>query len=386
LRSRVHVRWALVALAACGLLISGAAVPVSAQTVTDPQIVEFDPSADHWGLDATGQAIVDHYELAIFASGSTSPYETAGLGKPTPAADGKIRVSLAAVLSTWPLPLLTYTAKVSAVGPVGSAPSAPSNTFTFSGSCSYSTSITQQTFGASGGTGTASVTAGTGCLWSAGTDVGWIAVSATGGSGTGSVGFAVSSNSSSISRTGYVNVGGQSFAVAESGVPCTYALSPSSQSFTSSGGTGSTTVTTPSGCAWTPVSSAAWLTPGAAGVGSAVATYVAAANPTTSSRSATLTIGDRVLTVTQAGTPGCTYALSPTSKNFGANGGTVAVSVTAAAGCSWTAVSNASWITALTPSGNGSARVSLTVPRNPAKAPRTGTVTIAGLTFTITEQ
>jgi len=45
-----------------------------------------------------------------------------------------------------------------------------------------------------------------------------------------------------------MTIAGKIFTVTQSGVPCTYSISPPSQSFTSSGGTGSVSVTTPSGC------------------------------------------------------------------------------------------------------------------------------------------
>ena len=83
--------------------------------------------------------------------------------------------------------------------------------------------------------------------------------------------------------------------------------------------------------------------------------------------------------------PSCTYALSSTAQSFGGAGGTGSVNVTAAAGCSWTASINASWITitsAASGSGNGSVAFSVAANTGPA---RTGTLAIAGQTFTITE-
>src|SRR5712692_2511240 len=41
----------------------------------------------------------------------------------------------------------------------------------------------------------------------------------------------------------------------------------------------------------------------------------------------------------------CTYSISPTSQSFTSAAGTSTVAVTAGAGCSWTTVSNAAWIT-----------------------------------------
>jgi Glucose / Sorbosone dehydrogenase/Viral BACON domain len=84
-------------------------------------------------------------------------------------------------------------------------------------------------------------------------------------------------------------------------------------------------------------------------------------------------------------TPQCTYAISPTRATLQVNGGTGTVTVTVPAGCDWTAVSNAAWITITGgASGNGSGDVTYSVapyagkPRN-----RNGTMTIAGQTFSI---
>ena len=81
-----------------------------------------------------------------------------------------------------------------------------------------------------------------------------------------------------------------------------------------------------------------------------------------------------------SGTPTtCTYALSATSLSFGAGGGTSSVGVTAASGCTWTAVSNASWITVTSGgNGNGSGTVGYSVAANTSTSSRTGTITIAG--------
>jgi hypothetical protein len=82
----------------------------------------------------------------------------------------------------------------------------------------------------------------------------------------------------------------------------------------------------------------------------------------------------------------CSFTLSPISKSFTYAGGSDRVSVTTGAGCQWTAHSNVSWITITAgASGTGSGAVSYTVASNPNATSRTGTMTIAGLTFTVTE-
>jgi hypothetical protein len=82
----------------------------------------------------------------------------------------------------------------------------------------------------------------------------------------------------------------------------------------------------------------------------------------------------------------CTFSISPTSASVAAGGGTGSVSVTATAGCSWTAVSNAAFITITAgASGTGNGTVTYSVAANTATTARTGTLTIAGQTFTVTQ-
>jgi hypothetical protein len=82
---------------------------------------------------------------------------------------------------------------------------------------------------------------------------------------------------------------------------------------------------------------------------------------------------------------GCTYAIDPTSVSVAAGGGTGSVAVTAGAGCAWTAVSNDAWIlvtSGSSGSGNGSVGYSVAANTGPA---RSGTITIAGQTFTVNQ-
>jgi M6 family metalloprotease-like protein/uncharacterized repeat protein (TIGR02543 family) len=82
----------------------------------------------------------------------------------------------------------------------------------------------------------------------------------------------------------------------------------------------------------------------------------------------------------------CSYSISPTTQSFTGSGGTGSVSVTAQSGCDWTAVSNVSWITITSnSSGAGSGTVDYSVAANTSTSPRTGTMTIAGKTFTVSQ-
>src|SRR5439155_3952866 len=99
---------------------------------------------------------------------------------------------------------------------------------------------------------------------------------------------------------------------------------------------GSATLTIPDGCTWTVTSNASWIsvTSGGTGTGRATVNYTAAANPGSSTRSGTLAIAQQTFTVTQDGAP-CNAALSPTSQDFPASGGSGTVSVGMPDGCAW---------------------------------------------------
>ncbi len=82
----------------------------------------------------------------------------------------------------------------------------------------------------------------------------------------------------------------------------------------------------------------------------------------------------------------CIYSISPASQSFGSTGGTGNVTVSAAAGCSWTAVSNnTAWLHITGGwSGNGNGALSYSVDANTG-AGRTGILTVAGQIFTVTQ-
>lgn len=83
----------------------------------------------------------------------------------------------------------------------------------------------------------------------------------------------------------------------------------------------------------------------------------------------------------------CTSAptITPTSRVATASGGAGSVTVTALAGCTWGATSNVTWMTITSgATGSGTGTVSYTVAANSGAA-RTGTLTIAGRTFTVSQ-
>jgi hypothetical protein len=156
---------------------------------------------------------------------------------------------------------------------------------------------------------------------------------------------------------------------------------------TSSGGTATVGVTAATGCAWSVSTSAAWLTPaiGAGGTGSGSVAYTAASNTTTTPRTGTLTVAGQAVTVTQNGANSCNITLNQTTRTINAKKASGTITVTAAGtACSWTAKSSATWLTVtFTQVSQGAVGYSATA--NTTGAPRTGTITVGGVLFTLTQ-
>ena len=131
-----------------------------AQTIS-PQIVEFDPSADH-NRTVSGVAVVDGYELRFYNVGGSQSLHVVEIGKPAPESDGKIRFNFTALLGAWPVDGVVYEARVAAVGPGGSTTSTISNQFVFPGTtpppppCSYTLSQTSRSVASAATTGSLS--------------------------------------------------------------------------------------------------------------------------------------------------------------------------------------------------------------------------------------
>ena len=168
-----------------------------------------------------------------------------------------------------------------------------------------------------------------------------------------------------------------------------YILNPSSASYSSAAVTGTVVVSETTGnSSWTAVSNASWITvtSGASSSGSSRVGYSVAANNTTSTRTGTITIAGLPFEIMQGGgSASCSYSLNPGSASVVAAAETYNVLVTATPGCSWTAVSNSSFLSIVegaSGSGNG---IVVFGPSPNTGAARTGSLTIAGVTFPVSQ-
>jgi Putative binding domain, N-terminal/Viral BACON domain len=264
--------------------------------------------------------------------------------------------------------------------------------------CRYDVGPSSQNVAASGGTGSINIATTNDCSWTAASDSSWIVVtSSASGNGNGAIAFTVASNQGDT-RSGSIAIGNQRSTITQAGASapapaCNASISPTSQNVAAPGGAGTPiTVSAAGGCQWTATSGAAWITinSGATGTGNGTVAFTVAAN-TGAARTGTLTIAGRAFTVSQAGASGtpppasCSYSISPSNDSVPVLGATGTVNVSTTSACAWTASSNASWITIVSGgSGTGDGRVGYLVLPN-VGGPRSGTLTIAGQTFTVTQ-
>lgn len=170
--------------------------------------------------------------------------------------------------------------------------------------CSYSISSANQLFPLNGGEGSFTLTGGSTCGWIAVANVEWITVNTPSGVGNTAISFAVRDNPSSTPRTGLIHVAGQTFTVIQNGTTssgCQYELTPSAQSFTTAGGTGTFTVTAGAQCGWNAAPSASWITITSSGIGTGngSVSFSVAANTTGQPRKGTITIGNQTFKIKQ---------------------------------------------------------------------------------------
>jgi Dockerin type I domain/Putative binding domain, N-terminal len=253
-----------------------------------------------------------------------------------------------------------------------------------SATCAYTVSPLSLTSPLDGGSLSVTVTAAAGCAWSSSSNAPFIHVT-SGNTGTGSGTVVLAVDAATSARVGTLNVAGQTVTVSQSAPSaCSYTLSIGSQiSGYPNGGSFPVTVTTAPGCVWTAAANDSWIhVPATSTAGSGLVTFTVDAN-LGASRTGTLTIAGQTITFNQ--TSACSYTVSPTSLNASPNGGSLSATVAADGGCAWTAASNAPFIHVTAgAAGTGNGTVTFTVDANNGPL-RTGTLTIANQTVTVTQ-
>lgn len=332
------------------------------QTFTDPS--------------ATGSVTVTAATGCNWAATSNDSWITVNSGS-TGSGNGTVSYTISANTGTTQrVGTITIAGQVHSITQSGVAP------------CAYTIAPASLNYNSAGGSGAVNVTAGSGCNWTSTTNDSWISItSGSSGSGNGSVNYTVANNTTTTQRTGTITVAGQTHTVIQAGLQCTYTIAPTALSYTAAAGTGTINVTAATGCAWTATTTDTWITiTSGTGTGTGTAGYSVSANTNTAQRLGSITVAGQTHTVVQNGTSSCAFTLTPTSQTFTAIAGSGSISVASASGCNWTAVSNDSWIfisSGNTGSGNGT--VNFTVSASTSTTQRTGTITVGGQIYTVTQ-
>ncbi len=177
-------------------------------------------------------------------------------------------------------------------------------------------------------------------------------------------------------------------AIFNPGAACGYTLTPvSAPHVGAAGGSGTASLNTPVGCAWTATAAPAWLTltSPASGTGPAVLAYTVPANAAASARTGSVAVNGAAHVVTQDGTS-CQYAASPSAVTAPSGGGSGPITVTTTGACTWSAVSGATWIAfsgATAATGNGA--VTWVAEPNETGALRSGTIVVAGTAIQVSQ-
>lgn len=264
---------------------------------------------------------------------------------------------------------------------------------------------------AGGGAARLSIATQPECGWTVSSAVNWISgLSPASGQGSGDVEFRVTPNDGSSAREGDIVVNESRVRVSQR-APCRYDVGPPNQSVNAGADAGGVTVATQSECEWAATTDVGWinLSSPLSGNGNGSVSFTVSSNGGAERTGSIIIAGQRSVVTqvsaaaagtsppapapapppapapTPAPTPACKYSISPDDQKVEERAGTRTVRVSTTSTCSWTASSNASWITVTSgATGTGDGSVALSYAANTG-ASRTGTLVIAGQTFTLTQ-
>jgi hypothetical protein len=291
-------------------------------------------------------------------------------------------------------------------------PSSPST------SCSFSVAQPATSFAAEGGSGTATVTTASGCAWTAASSATFVTITAgASGSGNGAAQFTVAANTGAA-RTSTLTVAGSAITITQAAAVTTPPVTPATLTAPTArspiGGVtvdpGRPTLVVDNAASTGAIGTVTYrfeisdspLFPGDAartvsedGIvqGTGTTSWVVRRDlgPGTPwywrarATNGTLVSAYSIAETFRTAGSSCTAAVSPASAAIAAGGGTSTIVVTIGSGCVWSAVSNDAFLTVSSGgSGTGNGTVTVAVAANTGAA-RSGTLTIAGQTVTVSQ-
>lgn len=232
-----------------------------------------------------------------------------------------------------------------------------------------------------------SVTAPTGCAWTAAPSDPWIHLTRTSGAGSGTIPVWVDPNTTAATRTGTVSVNGQDYTIVQAAANCTFQVS--NPTLTSAGGDATITVTAPDGCPWDvqlQSGDPAWITSPATGTGNGTVTLSVPANASVNDLSFRASIGTAAATITEWNA--CVFTFPDgTDVTVAAPGASRSIQIAADLnGCAWNASSDQTWLqTYVGSSPYGSGTLDYSVSANTTGVNRTAHVTVGHQQIAVTQ-
>jgi hypothetical protein len=259
--------------------------------------------------------------------------------------------------------------------------------------CDFSVSPTTVSVGSAASTGSVTVdvpNTGFCAGWAATSGVFWLKVTSVANSVfPGTANFSVEANTGANARSGVMTVATKTVTVIQAAATVTSIVSQTA-AYAVTGGKGSFAVQ--ANCAWQATGGNEWITVpnDTKGITDGAVSYTVAANGCVASRSGTITVqtslsNPPVFSITQEGSP-ANLTLSSYSATADSAAGDFRLTVATGAGCGWSAFSDVSWMQILNgASGAGSGAIVYHLVAN-ATAPRTGSIHVGSLLFTVTQQ
>ncbi len=240
--------------------------------------------------------------------------------------------------------------------------------------------MTSAEFEATGGTGTVKVSAPAGKTWNAKSNVPWITLAQSSGTGAQSIAFTVAAYPEVATRSGTLTIAGNTFTVNQTGRRMVLKEYGATTDFLEE--TIKIRITALADTAWTVATDAAWILiqSAASGTGGGTVTLRISRNENANARSGTVTVGTETFSVEQMGATNLKLLLGCREKSVVPGGlQSERVAVEATPGLGWSATSSADWIELQSgyASGTGNGSLVYKVAANPTLYPRSGVITVA---------
>lgn len=291
------------------------ALPGASVSGTINVVEAYTPSANMWNTVASlntarqAEAAVTSSDGRIFAIGGSDPQndlfatvEAYSTGSNTWAYVASLNVARGSLAAAKGLDgkIYAFGGRTTSFGPLNTV-----EVYNSGASCNYAIAPASQSFSASGGNGSIVVTTTSGCPWRATSNADWITIGPLSPhiiivGGSAFVSYSVASNPGGP-RTGTISIASSTFTVTQAGIgTCSYTVNATSQPFSALGGTATIRVTAASGCAWTAVSHAPWVTILSGSSGSGNGSVKISVGPNSGApQSGTVTVAGRTVTVNQ---------------------------------------------------------------------------------------